>query len=232
MPSCFKLSSALLLAAMCFLIAEVVSAEQMTTCDSDRFVVHRLNCDYGVINVQQALYGRSSSLVCSDGRPPQQLANTQCERQGTTDELSSRCNGKKTCVVNTDAFRNPDPCDGTFKYLQTNFTCLPAITVVACEESLAHLFCDVGQVISVYGADYGRRDRTTCTYKRPESQIQNVDCLRPTELVASRCNGENSCTVAARNNVFGDPCGGTYKYLEVAYTCVYPETAKTSSSTL
>lgn len=183
-----------------------------------------------------------------------------------------RCNGKKTCVVNTDAFRNPDPCDGTFKYLQTNFTCLPASRspLWNCVTSKMHIilyrmffrlnsyrggmwgvfgtfvlwwekaffffprwipghddalemnfysvftvayvefFCccfilrtrnsinnllsltlmpDVGQVISVYGADYGRRDRTTCSYKRPENQIQNVDCLRPTELVASRYDG-------------------------------------------
>lgn len=34
-----------------------------------------------------------------------------------------------------------------------------------------------------------------------------------------RCNGKNSCTVSASNSVFGDPCGGTYKYLEVSYVC-------------
>lgn len=34
-----------------------------------------------------------------------------------------------------------------------------------------------------------------------------------------RCNGKNSCTISASNSVFGDPCYGTYKYLEVSYVC-------------
>ena len=37
--------------------------------------------------------------------------------------------------------------------------------------------------------------------------------------VKNRCDGENSCQVPATNAVFGDPCRGTYKYLEVAYNC-------------
>ena len=32
----------------------------------------------------------------------------------------------------------------------------------------------------------------------------------------------SSCTVAATNGVFGDPCGGTYKYLTVDYECISP----------
>ncbi|XP_077400825.1 L-rhamnose-binding lectin SML-like [Vanacampus margaritifer] len=226
MPSFFRLSSALLLTASGFFLTAVVySAEQVTTCDSDASFDHRLNCEYGVISVQQALYGRSSSLICSEGRPPQQLANTQCARRDTVDDLRKRCNGKKSCEVITGDFRNPDPCVGTFKYLQTNFTCLPAITVVACEGSLVPLFCDEGQVIFVLGADYGRRDRTTCSFKRPPGQIQNVECLHPTELVVTSCNGKNNCTIKASNGVFGDPCRGTYKYLEVAYMCQYPESS-------
>nr|XP_061802147.1 L-rhamnose-binding lectin SML-like [Nerophis lumbriciformis] len=229
MPSCFSFCSALVLVAttyvltavhfFTFLSAIVVSAEKVTTCDSDRLNVHRLQCEQGVINVRRAFYGRSNSAVCAEGRPPQQVENTRCSRRGTVNTLRRRCNGKKTCVVNTDFFRNPDPCVGTFKYLQTTFTCLPATTVVACEETLAHLSCGSGKVIFVYGADYGRRDRTTCTFRRPARQIRNVECLRPTKIVQNRCNGQNSCTIRASNNVFGDPCGGTYKYLEVAYTC-------------
>lgn len=33
------------------------------------------------------------------------------------------------------------------------------------------------------------------------------------------CNGKNSCTVRVSNSVFGEPCVGTYKYLDVAYVC-------------
>ena len=40
----------------------------------------------------------------------------------------------------------------------------------------------------------------------------------------SRCNGQNRCEVQASNSVFGDPCGHTYKYLEVSYQCKKGET--------
>ncbi|XP_077466947.1 L-rhamnose-binding lectin SML-like [Stigmatopora argus] len=228
MPSCIRICSAIVLFSklffhlFVFLSAVVDSVEQMTTCDSDNSNIHRLHCEVGVIAVDQALYGRSSSVVCAEGRPSQQLVNTQCARQGTVDALRTRCNGKKTCVVNINTFRNPDPCVGTFKYLQTNFTCFPAITAIACEGSLLQLFCESSiQVISVFNAEYGRRDRSTCSYKRPSNQIQNVECLSPNEIVSNRCNGLNSCTIHASNGVFGEPCRGTHKYLEVAYACVY-----------
>ncbi|XP_057685551.1 L-rhamnose-binding lectin CSL1-like [Corythoichthys intestinalis] len=197
----------------------LAGAEQMTTCDSHRLNIHHLHCEDGVIQVEQAMYGRSSLAVCAAGRPPRKLANTQCARPGTLEDIRTRCNGKKTCDVNTRFFRKPDPCRGTFKYLQTNYTCYPAFTVVACQDSLAHLFCDKGLVIRVYGADYGRRDRNTCVLGRPWKQVRNTECLHPTEIVPERCNGKNKCTILASNSVFGDPCRGTYKYLEVSYTC-------------
>uniref|UniRef100_A0AAQ4NZP9 SUEL-type lectin domain-containing protein n=1 Tax=Gasterosteus aculeatus aculeatus TaxID=481459 RepID=A0AAQ4NZP9_GASAC len=81
------------------------------------------------------------------------------------------------------------------------------------------ILTDQGLQIRVYGADYGRRDTTTCIYKRPDAQVQNVLCSAPSPKVAERCNGKNNCTISATNSVFGDPCGGTYKYLEVAYIC-------------
>ncbi|XP_029689267.1 L-rhamnose-binding lectin SML-like [Takifugu rubripes] len=115
----------------------------------------------------------------------------------TWGEEHIRCDGKKECEINIRDVATPDPCVGTFKYLDTNYTCLPAIHVVACEGSLAHLFCAEGQVISVYGADYGRRDETTC-------------------------NGKNRCTFRVGSSLFGDPCRNTYKYLELAYVCEYP----------
>ena len=33
------------------------------------------------------------------------------------------------------------------------------------------------------------------------------------------CNGKKSCEIEAKNKVFGDTCGGTYKYLEVVFEC-------------
>uniref|UniRef100_A0A3B3H953 SUEL-type lectin domain-containing protein n=1 Tax=Oryzias latipes TaxID=8090 RepID=A0A3B3H953_ORYLA len=114
--------------------------------------------------------------------------------------------------------RTSDPCVGTYKYLQTNFICLPA--KVTCEGSTAQLRCGRGRVIFVYGAYYGRRDRRTCSDGRPQSQVENVNCINPAQEVPQRCNGRHFCSIEASNSVFGDPCYGTYKYLEVAYVCI------------
>ncbi|KAG8003040.1 L-rhamnose-binding lectin SML, partial [Nibea albiflora] len=178
-----------------------------------------LKTDSGVISVQAAQYGRTDPETCSEGRPPQQLSNTKCSQQGTVDVLRKRCDGKRVCELNTNVVHTSDPCPGIFKYLETNYTCFPAIGIVICEDSLAQLTCDQGQVIIVYGAYYGRRDQTTCSYQRPASQIQNVYCSEPMSKVSKSCNGKDSCIIKASNSVFGDPCVGTYKYLEVAYTC-------------
>uniref|UniRef100_A0AAZ1XPI2 SUEL-type lectin domain-containing protein n=1 Tax=Oreochromis aureus TaxID=47969 RepID=A0AAZ1XPI2_OREAU len=77
------------------------------------------------------------------------------------------------------------------------------------------------QAIRLLNTHYGRHDKTTCSDGRPTSQLQVVTCSssKSDDVVASSCNGKNSCTIPATNSVFGDPCVGTYKYLEVVYTC-------------
>ncbi|XP_051805201.1 L-rhamnose-binding lectin SML-like [Acanthochromis polyacanthus] len=215
----FRLTIALLLPLSVLLATADVSSDSVITCHGS---VHRLTCDSGVISVLTAKYGRSDPQSCNEGRPAEQLRNTGCSLDGTQDLVKRRCDGKKVCELNSDDVQTSDPCVGTFKYLQTNYTCLPAIHLVLCEDSQTLLHCAEGQVISVYGADFGRRDRTTCSYKRPDSQIQNVDCWAPTSKVAQSCNGKNSCSVRAASSEFGDPCVGTYKYLEASYVCQYP----------
>ncbi|KAM3617503.1 uncharacterized protein V6R79_007171 [Siganus canaliculatus] len=228
--------SGLLLAACClllgagfsgaqsssFLVDTSFSRQRVVTCDGDGHV-QRLSCDSGVIRLEAAVYGRSDSQTCSEGRPPQQLSNTRCSQSGTLDLIRTRCDGKKVCEVNTNIVYTSDPCRGTYKYLDTTFSCVHAEHVVVCEHSVATLQCDEGDVITVLGADYGRADTTTCSTQRPAAQVQNTACTRPSSIVAERCNGRTSCSVKASNGVFGDPCVGTYKYLEVAYRCDYPQ---------
>uniref|UniRef100_A0A672H2J3 SUEL-type lectin domain-containing protein n=1 Tax=Salarias fasciatus TaxID=181472 RepID=A0A672H2J3_SALFA len=179
--------------------------------------------DYvGVISVESALYGRADFVTCSGGRPPQELSNTNCSLPTALDVIKARCNGKKVCELSAQIFTFvPDPCEGTFKYLQTKHTCLPAsqslIYRVTCEHSMAHLRC--GLVISIHSADFGRRDQSTCSFGRPDSELRNTECFHHVSLIAKRCNGKNSCSMRVSSLVFGDPCYGTYKYLEVTYFC-------------
>ena len=34
-----------------------------------------------------------------------------------------------------------------------------------------------------------------------------------------RCDQQNSCSVPVSSELFGDPCPGTHKYVEIHYTC-------------
>uniref|UniRef100_A0A3P9HZ64 SUEL-type lectin domain-containing protein n=1 Tax=Oryzias latipes TaxID=8090 RepID=A0A3P9HZ64_ORYLA len=172
-----------------------------------------------LISVQSALYGRADSVTCSEGRPANQLSNTMCSQNGILDLVKRSCELRQRCRIDMRDVRTSDPCVGTYKYLQTNFICLPAIQDVTCEGSTAQLRCGK-RVIFVYGAYYGRRNRRTCSEGRPQSQVENVNCINPAQRVPQRCNGRHFCSIEASNSVFGDPCYGTYKYLEVAYVCI------------
>jgi len=89
-----------------------------------------------------------------------------------------------------------------------------------CERGSAlTISCPAGQTIFVIHAAYGRTEGSDVC---PGSNADGVtDCLADTSLdiVQGSCNGEYSCTVSASNGVFGDPCRGTRKYLEVIYEC-------------
>ncbi|XP_023189045.1 L-rhamnose-binding lectin CSL3-like [Xiphophorus maculatus] len=92
-------------------------------------------------------------------------------------------------------------------------------SLVACEGTVARLHCEEGQAIYVTSATYGRTDKKTCSAGRPADQLKNTECFTYAEEVGERCNGKQWCKVKASNYVFGDPCYGTYKYLEVEYIC-------------
>ncbi|CAI5648890.1 unnamed protein product [Oreochromis niloticus] len=172
----------------------------------DSISVQHLNCERGVITVQSAVYRCADTQTCS---------------QNGTQDIKNSCDGRKVCDINMNIISTSDP--GVCTYLDTTYTCVPEIHSVTCERSQAKLQCGEGQVIVVSWANFGRRDNTTCPDGNT-AQLQNVTCLSPNspEYVTNSCNWQNSCTVEASNTVFGDPCGGTYKYLEVFYACQAP----------
>ncbi|XP_067237233.1 L-rhamnose-binding lectin CSL2-like [Chanodichthys erythropterus] len=88
-----------------------------------------------------------------------------------------------------------------------------------CEGRSETLRCSRGS-IRIISANYGRRDRTTCAFGIPASQISNTKCRAPaTQIVSSQCNRQTSCVVSSSNSLYSDPCPGTYKYLDVTYRC-------------
>uniref|UniRef100_A0A8D3D0W1 SUEL-type lectin domain-containing protein n=1 Tax=Scophthalmus maximus TaxID=52904 RepID=A0A8D3D0W1_SCOMX len=167
-----------------------------------------VHCWTQVLFISSAVYGRGDNTTCSSGR-----SATLCSL------CVHRCNGKSSCIVGGFNLMFGDPCVGTYKYLDVSYTCQSRC--VTCERTLAELKCDDGQQLIIHGATYGRGDNTTCSSGRSASELGNVNCSSEvTDKVAERCNGKSSCIIEGFNLMFGDPCVGTYKYLDVSYTCI------------
>jgi hypothetical protein len=87
--------------------------------------------------------------------------------------------------------------------------------VTAVENATASLSCSSGQVIkSISFASYGKPSGTC-----PNFSIGTCHASSSQSKVQSLCLNKPSCSVAASNGVFGDPCSGVQKSLVVAYTC-------------
>ena len=91
-------------------------------------------------------------------------------------------------------------------------------TVRGCEHEEITLTCAQG-TIDVIEASYGRtHDDSVCEHEATSDQ--SCHAQESTSIVKGSCQGQMSCTIEASNGVFGDPCGGTFKYLTVNYQCM------------
>ncbi|XP_056588714.1 L-rhamnose-binding lectin CSL2-like [Triplophysa dalaica] len=211
-----------------------VKAENLITCGG---LTASLTCAQGTIKVLSANYGRTSRTTCSARKPPRQIANVRCTQSTSLSVLSTLCDGKQNCsiVVGNAAFT--EPCPGTYKYLNVSYECILPTTPppppppsstnnsVTCESDTASLSCAKGS-IKVLSANYGRMNQITCSTGKPANQLSNDRCTQNTSqsVVFSRCDGKQDCSIPATNNVFIDPCVGTYKYLNVSYVCAEGKT--------
>uniref|UniRef100_A0A672HB94 SUEL-type lectin domain-containing protein n=1 Tax=Salarias fasciatus TaxID=181472 RepID=A0A672HB94_SALFA len=152
-----------------------------------------------VISVVKANYGRLDGKKCSRGRSRAQLGNVRCKNPAK--KVAQRCNGKRRCNLRASNSVFGDPCRGTYKYLEVDFVCKSEVT---CEGKTAKLRC--GKILLMF---------FHC--------VLRLTCLLPPvftpHISIHRCNGKRRCNLKASNSVFGDPCRGTYKYLEVDFVC-------------
>nr|XP_055027165.1 adhesion G protein-coupled receptor L3-like isoform X8 [Misgurnus anguillicaudatus] len=76
-----------------------------------------------LIMIKSANYGRTDDKICD--ADPAQMENTRCYLPDAYKIMSQRCNNRTQCAVvaGPDAF--PDPCPGTYKYLEVQYECVP-----------------------------------------------------------------------------------------------------------
>ncbi|KAI1289905.1 Latrophilin Cirl [Halotydeus destructor] len=92
------------------------------------------------------------------------------------------------------------------------------LTTFACEGSTLHMSCDHGQ-IHLVRANYGRFSISTCNDGGQLDMSVNCMSYRSFLIMQDKCNQKANCSVIVSSKLFGDPCPGTYKYLEARYHC-------------
>ena len=88
---------------------------------------------------------------------------------------------------------------------------------LVCEHQILSISCSYG-TIHIVAANYGRTEADIC-----QGPIHVYDCRADTSIdeLLGACEDKESCSIEASNSVFGDPCVGTFKYLQVKYYCEY-----------
>ncbi|XP_002730587.1 rhamnose-binding lectin-like [Saccoglossus kowalevskii] len=86
---------------------------------------------------------------------------------------------------------------------------------IVCQDEVLHLECDCG-FIHIVSANFGRSDPYTCG-----GPVLTTDCSSASSfsIVHEACERKTSCDIHAIHTLFGDPCVGTFKYLDVEYYC-------------
>uniref|UniRef100_A0A3B3H9N1 SUEL-type lectin domain-containing protein n=1 Tax=Oryzias latipes TaxID=8090 RepID=A0A3B3H9N1_ORYLA len=122
--------------------------ERVTTCVDG--VVHRLSCELGgVISVQTSLSGGEDSVACSEGGKAEEVSSTGCSDMAVVD-IVKKCDGVKVCELTSSDLGVSGDSRGTTKYLQTVYTCQPAVHHVTCEHSLKNQRDDFTCVFTVF----------------------------------------------------------------------------------
>ncbi|MDB4980480.1 MAG: hypothetical protein JWM82_1232 [Myxococcales bacterium] len=117
----------------------------------------------------------------------------------------------QTCVV-TDGTGSPN----VLNISNVKVVCADTVNCAAVDEGqTAMLACPVGTTIGAIGfSSYGTPTGTCGAFA-----LGTCNSTTSTSVVMTTCMGQQTCMVSANNNVFGDPCGGTFKKLWIQYAC-------------
>jgi len=185
---------------------------KLVACESQSLNV---TCQPGEkIHLVKAAYGRHTNESC----PTSTYTNptSLCLATNSLKVVGDRCQDSEMCSVEASNIMFGDPCYGVQKYLEVVYTCQKRAS--ACESQSLDMSCQPGEKIHVMNAAYGRHTNGICPTSTYNPALL---CLANNSLkvVTDRCNNRERCSVEASNTLFGDPCHGVAKYLQVLYTC-------------
>ncbi|XP_078353647.1 rhamnose-binding lectin-like [Oculina patagonica] len=176
-----------------------------------------INCYPHVVNITSASYGRSRQGICGSN------GNTNCHASNSVTVAKQECDGLESCTLYAKNSIFGDPCPGTFKYLNVTYNCVlswrPEYRLRICEGDSQSISCVCHWSIGIISANYGRMaGGHICP-----GPINTTNCgaVGSLNITKTACQGKQYCDLQAKNSVYGDPCPGTRKYLEVRYRCQY-----------
>merc|ERR1711962_939743 len=180
-----------------------------------------ISCEAGkVLRIVWATYGRLDGRT---NRGKQGIHERNCRASKSLEVVKNRCQSKRSCFINAGNSVFGDPCYGVKKYLEVHYQCREVQQQAsACEHHRLDISCEAGKVLRIDWATYGRLDgRTNCG--KQGIHKRNCRASKSLEIVKNRCQSKRTCSINAWNSVFGDPCYGVKKYLEVYYQCISSE---------
>uniref|UniRef100_A0A8C6KPP6 Adhesion G protein-coupled receptor L3 n=1 Tax=Nothobranchius furzeri TaxID=105023 RepID=A0A8C6KPP6_NOTFU len=101
-----------------------------------------------VIMIESANYGRTDDKICD--ADPAQMENTRCYLPDAYKIMSQRCNNRTQCAVVAGPDVFPDPCPGTYKYLEVQYECVPYKVI----QKTVSLFLCPGLLRRVYQSEH------------------------------------------------------------------------------
>ncbi|XP_064638585.1 collagen alpha-1(XIV) chain-like [Lineus longissimus] len=101
-------------------------------------------------------------------------------------------------------------------------------TTRSCENSRYRLgiMCYGGGTMQIVSAMWGRMSLWTCrtgNYRKTGCR----ETVKATATVKRLCNAKTTCRLSATTALFGEPCKGVSKYIEIKYKCTPPPTPPT-----
>ena len=84
------------------------------------------------------------------------------------------------------------------------------------ENETSTIECEIGYVISVTSATYGRSDETT----RKSQMNYKCTSINVQRAVHAKCDGKQVCRLTASNQEFGNPCSEVAKCLKLNFQCI------------
>jgi hypothetical protein len=95
-------------------------------------------------------------------------------------------------------------------------TCTTTVCATADEHGTATLTCPDGQTIATIDfASYGTPTGTCGGFATTDT----CNATTSADIVKAACVGQATCSIAATNENFGDPCSGTFKHIDIQASC-------------